>query len=459
MANKDDINEPSSEKPFDWDELIEDLQRKRCILFLGPSLPIYDNSTEKYDFYSYAAQKLSTYLIPQDKKYDSTQSKNIYYTAQKYLKSKGDNRVRLEDKIVEIFVEEAERVREKTAGLPALYQHIAELPWHTVINTQPDNFLEKAFRQGTRFGYYHYRNNDVTLAGVQKDHFLVYNLFGCITREEEDNEYKVDSLVLTEEDQVDFVKNIVTEKPAIPNCIISRFDVRKRYIFLDFNLENWHFRLLLDALKLTKNSGTIAPNHTHINFSSSTRDFYTNRYGFVFVENNSEMFLTELSRRYNESASGKKATTPKQHKMVYIAAHAADEEVATGLIKHLDPWVRQQSLTLWYAEKDLDAAERMTEEKAAFEKADTILLLISADSLNDPFYSEQVQPAIEKLKQGNKKVIAVIAKSCAYKQTAIGQLPALLPKDSIPVNHSSRPAGDEVYKQIAEEIADILWPR
>jgi hypothetical protein len=446
--------QPQIPDEIDWDDLCKDLNRKRCVLFLGPSLPVYPVGTDKLDFYSLASLHLSQQLLENNVPFDQAQSQNLYYIAQKFIVYKRNYRTRLEDEIADLYKTEGGKLKAGSAdAIPALYKTILRLPWHTIVNMQPDNFFEHGLKPTEAFSYYHYKNKDISLA-VDNDKFLVYNLFGALVKDRSD--YRVDSLVLTEEDQVEFVRNLVGGDPKVPECVISRLDKDKTYIFLDCNLENWYFRLLMEMLKIQKDSHTLSPRHQKLIFSPPTVEFYKNRYGFVFINNNSEEFVNLLSDEYQKRYA---PPPPPASKKIFIAYHAEAEDLARSLTNHLSPWVDKNVLTVWMKDDIDPGGNALKIEEDQFNTADSIVLLIDAQFLSGPEYDTYVLPALQKVLAPTNapKVFAVISGACAWEVTPVTHLN---PKYILPQNHNAlidEPNQDKVLKEIATSLTTILW--
>ena len=437
-----------------WDELTYHVHKKNCVLFLGPSLPLYQFEGEKYDFYSFASLHLSR-LMENYADYDPEQKFNLYYTAQKFITFKNKYRKRLEDELADLYKAEALKLKaENPEGIPSLFKSILAMPWHTIVNTQPDNFFEDALKPNDVFSFYHYKKKDLELR-LDKKQFLVYNLFGVIQKEEDD--YNVDSLVLTEEDQVVYVRNIVSGDPRVPECVISRLDSDKTYLFLDCNLENWYFRLLMETLKIHKESHTYSSRHKRINFPAPTMEFYKNRYGFVFISDNSEQFINKLWEEYKKRYPPPAKVPPKK---VFIAYHDLDEEQMQSLVNQFMPWVENKILDIWTKKNLLAGDDTDKVEQEAFNSADGIILIISAPFLSDPTLSTYLKPAIEKAftAQNPKKVFAVLKSACPWQETPVNRLNQkyILPDDLIPIRLQQTQDPDKILYEIASCIKKVL---
>lgn len=443
------MDQPQTKTDINWDDLVEDLAGKKCVLFLGPSLPIYSTGNNKLDFYSLASEHLSQLLKKEDPAIDLPPNLDLYYVAQRYLQTKNNFRPRLEAKICALYKTEIEKLKaNSTDGIPTLYKTILDLPWNTIINMQPDNFFQDALQPNDVFSYYHYRSKEIELK-ADNHQFLVYNLFGAIVNDGAD--YNVDSLVLTEGEQVEFVLNLLSGNPKIPECLISRLDSKKTYIFLDCNLENWYFRLLMEVLKMNKESRTFSPKYKSLSFSPPTKEFYQKRYGFVFVDNNSEDFINKLWDKYTATYQPQK---PRTQKKIVIAYDDSAEKLAHSLIEQFTPWIEKKELAIWTKDniEGGDLPEKIKKEQVS--AADGLVLLINAPFLNDS-YTSDLEPALAA--KTTKQVFAVIESACPWEETPLANLAQrnILPKSRVPVR--SQQDTDTVLKEIATAITKILW--
>lgn len=441
---------------FDWDDLIKDLSRNRCVLFLGRSLPVYTVDNEKTDFYSLASMHL--YGLIKDKiDIDPSQKENLYYIAHKFLSLK-KNRIRLEDEIAEVFKSQVALLKkESNEAIPALYKTILSLPWNTIVNMQPDNFFESVLKPDEAFAFYDYKPNLEKKLEVEAKQFLVYNLFGAAIKEH--SEYNVGSLILTEEDHLEFIRNLVSGKPPVPKDVISRFDNEKTYIFLDCNLENWDFRLLMEMLKIHKHSHTYSPKRKSFFFPAPVLEFYTNRYGFIFIKNNSEEFINKLWEKYDVAYSSKIPIIPKK---LVICYDDTDEELMRSLLHQFRPWVEKNNLTVWVKENVLAGSDQLQEEDDRFKEADCIILLISAQFLNEPTYSRYIKPILDDTAtviNTKKQVFAVIKSACPWQETPVNTLPQkyILPANRRPIRLQQQDDPDKILYEIASAITKVLW--
>ncbi|MEO5997577.1 MAG: SIR2 family protein [Chitinophagaceae bacterium] len=442
---------------IDWDDLTRDVHKKRCVLFLGRSLPVYPLEGEKVDFYSLAAFYLSEILEKNHYEFDKDQRQNLYYITHKFLAFKKNNRIRLEDEIAEVYKTQVAQLK-TTLGepIPALYKTILLLPWHTIVNMQPDNFFETVVKPNEVFSFYDYKPDKQTDLKLDKDQFLIYNLLGTMLKTRSD--YNVSSLVLTEEDHVEFVRNLVSSNPRVPEGVISRFDNEKIFIFLDCNLENWDFRLLMEMLKIHKESHTYSPKRKSFFFPEPVLEFYKNRYGFIFIKNNSEEFINKLWEEYRKRYED---VLPVTLKKMFIAYDDTDEELMRSLLYQFKPWIDKKVLLIWTRDNILPGENPLKIEDEQFQAADSIMLIISAQFLNDPMYERYVKPSLDSAQAltNPKKVFAIIKSACPWQETPINNLlqKNILPANRIPIKLQQQEDPDKILYEIANAITKVLW--
>ncbi|MBL0246567.1 MAG: SIR2 family protein [Sphingobacteriales bacterium] len=276
-------------KKRQWDSLLNDLQQGRCVLIIGPSLATATYNEAKCTLREIFAQQLCVDLDAESITYDQQQKTNLLYTASKFLHLEGVRRIDLVATILQTYKKYATQI-------PPIYHELAKLPVPLIINTNPDDFMLRALRQAGKTctqAWYNFcgdapHQTDINAFSIQNP--LVYNLLGTFDEPR--------SLVLTENDQVEFVEKIIRGEPPIPPRIVSHFKDPRTYIFYDLDIDNWQFRLLLHTLDLqvVKDNLTFSPKHSILEFSKAMREFYEEHFGFQFIDKNASEFTTELQK-------------------------------------------------------------------------------------------------------------------------------------------------------------------
>lgn len=428
----------------EWRNLIKDINSNRCILMLGPKLATVDIKGQNLPMLEVLSESLSSELEEEAISYELSSKNNLPYIAQRFMSIPKIRRMDLEDEVLQFY-------EQHTGLIPNLYQALAKLPFHLVVNTTPDDFMHKALKSVGKWEsqmlHYNFKKEQLSsIPHFSSDAPLVYNLLGSLSDPE--------SLVINEEDQVEFIKNVVKGNPPIPNQIMRHFDERKTYLFLGFDLEEWHFRLLLDSLKLDVENMTISPQTDNYPLSAITQTFYEDRYRFVFVEERISDFVSSLINAYQESqTNGAKNTTVKRLVILHDG-NEQDTDCRNKLVDHLSVLKQKGNLDIWhlgltdYGEVDAQLTQRMAQ-------VDLILPILSADFFASDLISQRELLLIrENLKRTGTKLMSVLNRACNFEDSELSQYPVLPAKDK-PIQSWSNP--DEAYKLIVEQIKQALY--
>lgn len=441
---------------LDWDILNRDFQKQRCILLLGPKVSSTDSPHGRLPMIEQLSIFITELLnkhgiqIPSEK--ETVQK--LSFTAQQFLNIDRVRRVDLED-VVEDFYHSKQDLE-----IPAAYQAIAALPAKVIIDVNTDNFLINALRAQDKtpiVRHYNFQMTNQNRRAAEQDPIdvddinerspLVYNLLGSLEEKE--------SLVLTEADQMEFIRNVVKGDPPIPDEVLSYFDRRKTYIFMGFDMSSWQFRLLLDTFNikfkyLGKDNQPISPQFDNYPISSTTQIFYEEQFNFLFLEEKIESFIQEMKAKVAPDEG------QKTHK-IYIAFsdNEEDRDYLEHLEKQLKPLEQNDDIEIWHKNRasfgdELDA-------KTYLQKADTILLLMSSDFLADEqLLEEDLEWAIDAQQEQNTRLIPVLARHCTWR--AIRELRSLpaLPSNEQPIADDTWANVDEACYEIAQQLKKRL---
>src|SRR4030095_168838 len=110
-----------------------------------------------------------------------------------------------------------------------------------------------------------------------------------------------------------------------------------------------------------------------------------------------------------------------------------DEELRNNLETHLAMLVREGAIETWHdrAIPVGDEIDKSVDEN--LERAEVILLLVSADFLASPYcYEKEMRRAMQRHEEGSARVIPVILRPCDWKTAPFGKLLAA-PTDAKPI--------------------------
>lgn len=429
-----------------WKRLLRDIRNNRCILLLGSRLggiKIEEKWNPIMDAFSLV---LAKELEVEGVVYNKEAAHQLPYIAQLFLHIEGVTKIDLQD--------EAKHFYEKhTIEIPPIYRKLATLPFTIIINTSFDNYIVRAFHYTGKLCYHHFYNfmeveREVINPDTDSKHPIVYNLFGSIA--------KPTSLVITDDDQVNFVKNVVQGNPGIPSEILEHFDQSKSYIFLGFDLEHWQFRLLLESLKMRDGSGTHTTEMKKHPISEVTKTIFQKNYKFHFIDKSIDAFVEELLVKLTEFDEKDDPVKPLRKIFLYYADQ--DKPCAEELINYLHPLVERGELQIEHCESFLagdDPADRM---HTSMSDSNAILLLLSADFLaSEGIKNSGLKYAQELQERQQVTIVPVIARACDWTSNPFLNQFAALPMHGKPIKGSHWIHVEEAYDQIVRYLKLRLW--
>lgn len=207
-----------------WKPIINDLEKERAVLLIGPDFLPHQEVSVSADFYAY----LSEQLADEATHYFHREGLFLFDTAV----SKMDAQTEAEAFYKNLPVDEA------------LLERIAELPFPLVISVNPDLALPHFFsKRQLNFQFDYFSSKDKATPGnITKPTAaspLIYNLCGSI------EDYQ--SLVLDFDDMFELLKNLLGDF-GVPKAINDALVNATTYIFIGFQFDKWYTQLLLRYL-------------------------------------------------------------------------------------------------------------------------------------------------------------------------------------------------------------------
>lgn len=416
---------------MNWEKLTRDFRENRCILLLGPHLASVEMNGRRIPLHEKLAAELAALLAAEGVTLEEKERKNLTYVAQRYVRNNPNMLVDLWDKVDDFY-------RNEAASPPPVYEKIAALPVSILISAAPDGFVFAALQNQEKEPWpqqhYNFRRNqrfevDTSLISPQKP--LIYNLFGSLRDKE--------SLVLTPADQMEFVRKILEKNPPAPTELLALFRPYHTYIFLGFDLENWYLRLIIDGLSLCGNTA-LSPQSGGGAVTSATRAFYEEKFNFHFIDDDVDVFATQLLERLNVSGAGRK-------KNLAIIAAPADAEFVTGLERAMLPGEKNGEIDLYHRGRAPfgQSVDDVTKEKIA--AADAVLALVSPDFFAD---DDILDKDFEWAKSKPGALIPVVIRSCDWRANSDLRKITPLPDDALPVSLAAD--RDEALQRIVDQL-------
>lgn len=327
-----------------WRKLVESIKRGNCILILGPQVSFDPDHPDRLPLATLLARRLADHTVLKDAK-DLINRDDLAHVAQLFTQ--------LSDRYeLEIAVEDFYNAYQKVTT--DFHRDLAALPFTLCINAAPDNLFSNAFAliekpKNPVQDHYNFKHSrppiSIQLNSAQP---YIYNLYGHCS--------DVESLVITEDDLLEFLVNVIKANPELPPLIRSQIaDLSKNFLFIGFGFRSWHQRILLHALKAQNRSYESLAVEDKQFFDQpdckQTVVFYSRLHKIKFECYSWLDFAKELRQAYGASA---KTAIPTQQVMtdapkVFLCYASEDrdqvEQLNLDLRTHgIEPWQDKQNL-------------------------------------------------------------------------------------------------------------------
>ncbi len=240
-----------------------------------------------------------------------------------------------------------------------MHAKLASLPFPLILTTCQDALLTQALKDAHKDPItqrYHLRgdkrdNPEFVLPGSPASP-VVFHLFGDA---EEPN-----SLVLSENDILDFLIAVVSERPPLPNSLLRALKrVGQSFLFVGFGIRHWDLRILLKvllrALELNRSGPAIAAEPLHGLLQSDREEeemvlFYQRGTRVELEDADVGTFLTNLSQRLEAEGGFAGQVAPLGSRpRVFISYAREDIDLASRVFdalqkKYFEPWLDRESL-------------------------------------------------------------------------------------------------------------------
>ncbi len=257
----------------------------------------------------------------------------------------------------------------------SVHEQLAALPFSLIVTTSQDSLLEQALKAAGKAPVtqrYHLRgdkreNPEFVVPGSPASP-VVFHLFGSAE--------EPSSLVLSENDVLDFLIRVVSERPPLPNSLLRVLKrIGQSFLFVGFGIRHWDLRILLKillrALELNRSGPAVAAEPLD-SLIPSDRDemilFYQRGTRVELEDADVGTFLTKLSERLEADGGFVGQAAPLGPRpRVFISYAREDAALASKVFDALqkayfEPWLDQESLQGgddWNKriEADLDASD------------------------------------------------------------------------------------------------------
>jgi hypothetical protein len=275
LISKDRSQHEDGTEPINWKFIVRQVEKQKCILFLGPELFRTDGnelSRQQVFFEALARNNPHRILSYNDDGF--------------FMFSSPEEKTRLFKEIRDFFEEQAE---------DDLIRKIAEIPFHVTVSINPDILLRRFFLQKNQAHVFEYFDKkikkDLSEAPSLKKP-LIYNLFGSVTN--------LDTLILTHDDLFEYFRALMGNN-VLPQELRTALETATNYVFLGFQFDKWYIQLILSLLKLNDKQYNFIRYASANTLGKDAKTLCINHYRIQFIGADNNEFINTLHEKCGEA--------------------------------------------------------------------------------------------------------------------------------------------------------------
>lgn len=331
-------------KEKDWKALILAIQQDNCILMLGPDSAVEKVKSKSRVLTEILANQLAEDLDPHIK--EKINTANLSEVSQHNVLEKKLGRTDLEGEVQTFY-------QHRRSLCSQFHRDLAALPFYFIITSSPDYMFYEALKKENKepvTARYHFKGKNPPILDIgKKERPLLFYLYGSIE--------ETASLVITENDLLDFLAAIISKKPLPDRILMELNDKKKNFLFLGFGFKHWYQRILLHVLHdREKESRSFAlerlTRHNVKELKSAVLFFQGSSSKIHIFKGELNTFAKELRKRYEESAVAPAAAPgieAGKAPTVFICHANKDKAYAAALYEKmknagLKPWLDKENL-------------------------------------------------------------------------------------------------------------------
>ena len=390
-----------------WDQLIYSIRHDKCILMLGPyaSLEINDETGELSSSSELLTNELAA-EVPDCIENWGIDVNSLQQVAQCYQKKEG--RIGLLTKISGFY----EKRKNWTSPI---HEDLSHLPFSLSITSSPDNMLFNAIKEhpdkSPKVASYNYKGKAVKIdcLGSPAEPFI-FHLYG---RFDDDN-----SLVITENDLLEYLINVASKKPGIPEIILSELQDREKCLmFVGFGFKHWYLKVLLHILKIgTRDRKAFAleeirPNSAEAGAVKQTIMFFKRRGCEICISNLEPKNFTstlkiKYTERYSQDRKGqiqKEIESSSEKKPTVFISYVREN---SKTVKLLTDFLMKNGIDTWLDINNLRGGNNWSEQITEIIKQVDNFIVMHSQQLNqqdESYVFTEIEVALDRKKRLNPK--------------------------------------------------------
>lgn len=259
--------EPPSDPAYSkikWRKLLQALQHKGCILFVGPEIAINEQGNSLHrEFYKMLTEDFDDIeYLEQEGFFTPESDEEILYDVLEYYSKDFPTQNKIGRKLLEQF---------------------AQIPFDLILSLCPDDTMRRIFEDYDlehRFLFYDGSKQEIDT--TQND-TVIYNVLGSAA---ENGRY-----IFTHEQFYQYLNKII-----IPSAIKKKIQDASHFLFIGFDFDKWYNRLLLFILDFEqKRSGGHRLIVGNKKIKVDIEKFIQKQFNITFVDNEYSQFIEWLS--------------------------------------------------------------------------------------------------------------------------------------------------------------------
>lgn len=244
--------------------------------------------------------------------------------------------------------------------------------------------------------YYHFRgeNPEMVRMGAEESP-LIFQLYGSLKQPA--------SLVLTENNLLDFLAAVIAKDPPLPHNVLSALrDRNKSLLFLGFGFKHWYLRILLHVLQgRDKDSRSFAleqcvPGNVD-EFQRTIMFFRMSDYKITICAKELRSFVRELHVRYTERPAAHMQELDPSHAPTVFLCHAKQNRAEAEDLRNQ---LKAAGFNAWFDEEDLrggDEWDRTIER--AIEKEIEYFVVLQSEAMTakyESYFHKEIRLALKR---------------------------------------------------------------
>jgi hypothetical protein len=370
--------------------LARQIARGNCILFLGPGAATVPGQSPEQPL----SVELSALLAqnPEIAQVQGLDPRDLRHVAQ-VLYERTHNLTSIQETVAEFYGGRSQMTA-------PFHENVAALPFTFCLTTTPDDFLYNAF---SKLGkkplrhFYNFRggraNKPVEPPSVDRP--LIYHLYGYPD--------EPDSLVITENDLIDFVTSVVRKAPPLAEMV--RAELAKHTtncLFADLGFKNWYLRALLRSVDFFGHQDSSVALEDAEFFEQSqlhqTTLYFSASQAIQFRKDSLNEFARQLRSAYDAIAKKKTASAPVPAGAPRVFLSYTSEDRAE--VEQLGEQLNRGGIAVWQDTQSLRVGDRWEQVLAhVISKQVDYVVVVQTEAMSRRIRSYVGREVAEALKQ------------------------------------------------------------